>query len=169
MYREIVTKAVVGKGKIFNNNEVVVNTSHAPSKVLGCWIINHYFLSSFNNNGVLAKGKYDLHIWYGINEDTDTFIHKQTVDYVEDFSLKIKNGETISENNEFVSRCSKYPTCTSLNLNEDGSISVKIEKELNLDIVGETKLKVQVTSSDDGWSNNDDIDNINVDYLNIGK
>ena len=41
VYSEIVTRAVVGKGKIFNNNEVVVNTNNVPSKVLGCWIINH--------------------------------------------------------------------------------------------------------------------------------
>ena len=43
MYREIVTKAVVGKGKISNNSEIVINTSNVASKVLGCWIINHNF------------------------------------------------------------------------------------------------------------------------------
>ena len=166
MYREIVTKAVVGKGRLFNNNEALVSVSNTPSKVLGCWIINHYYVSGFENNKAVARGRYDLHIWYGFNEDSDTVVHKQTIDYVEEFSLKMKNGETLTEENELVARCVKYPTCNSLSLNEDGTISVKIEKELSLDIIGETKLRVQVTSSEEDWQNSEDIDSIDVNYLN---
>jgi spore coat protein E len=165
MYREIVTKAVVGKGKIANDGEVIVNTSNSISKVLGCWVINHYYVSSFDNGKVLAKGKYDVHVWYGYNKDSETAIHKQTVDYNEEFSLNIKQGQEISENNEFIVKCSKYPTCNSLVLNLDGSISVKIEKELLLDIIGEAKLRVQISTDEECC---DDINNIDVDYLNRG-
>ena len=164
MYREIVTKAVVGKGVINNDGEVVINPNNSVSKVLGCWIINHYFISSFDNGKVFAKGRYDIHVWYGFNNDTETIIHKQTVDYNEEFSLNIKNGEEIDESKEYVIKCVKYPTCNGLSLNDDGSVSVKIEKELNLDVIGETKLRVQI-SDDDCWGN-DDISNINVNYLN---
>ena len=166
MYREIVTKAVVGKGRLFNNNEVVIKTNNVPSKVLGCWIINHYYVSSFENEKAIAKGKYDLHIWYGFNDDTDTIVHKQTIDYIEEFSLKMKNRETLKEDNDLVARCVKYPSCSSLNLNEDGTISVKVEKELNLDVIGEAKLRVQVTGNEEEWVNNDDLDDIDVNYLN---
>ena len=165
MFREIVTKAVVGKGKIENNSEVLVNTNNVASKVLGCWVINHYFVSNFNNGKVFAKGRYDIHIWYGISGDTDTVVHKQTVDYFEEFNLFIKNDQTINENNEFVIRCVKYPTCNSLELNSDGTLSVKIEKELKLDIIGEAKLKVQIDDSNN-WVENDDLNSINVNYLN---
>lgn len=167
MYREIVTKAVVGKGRISNNNEAIVVPLNKPSKVLGCWIINHYCVCSYENDGAVAKGKYDLHIWYGFDNDRDTIIHKQTVEYIETFILKMKNNEFLSEENDLLIKCLKYPTCTSLNLKDDGSISVSIEKELVLDVIGETTLKVQVGGlNDDEWVNNDDIDNINVDYLN---
>lgn len=166
MYREIVTKAVVGKGKISNNNEAVVTAANSPSKVLGCWIINHYFVSSFEDGKVFAKGRYDLHIWYGYENDTDTLVHKQTIDYIEEFSLKMKSGENVDETKEFAVRCLKYPTCNSLNLNDNGTISVKIEKELALDVIGETKLKVQLSSTgEDEWLS-DDLDSINVNYLN---
>ena len=39
-YREIVTKAVVSKGKklFTSTNTVTVNN---PSTILGCWVINH--------------------------------------------------------------------------------------------------------------------------------
>ena len=168
MYREIVTKAVVGKGKISNNSEIVINTSNVASKVLGCWIINHYFVSSYEDNKVLVRGKYDLHIWYGYNKDSDTFIHKQTVEYVEEFPLKMKNGETLNADNELVTKCNKYPTCNSLVLNSAGTINVKVEKELVLDVIGEAKLKVQIdNSSCDEWiDNNEEINKIDTNYLN---
>ena len=42
-YREIVTKAVLGKGKkVFTHNHFV-NTLENPTNVLGCWVINHNF------------------------------------------------------------------------------------------------------------------------------
>ena len=166
MYREIVTKAVIGKGKIANNGEVILTPVNSVSKVLGCWIINHYYVSSYENEKVFAKGRYDVHVWYGYNNDTETVVHKQTVDYVEEFVMNIKNNEEINENNEYIVKCIKYPTCSSLNLNDDGTISVRVDKELNLDVIGETKLKVQISSSEDDWSNCDDINNINVNYLN---
>ena len=165
MYREIVTKAVVGKGKISNSSEVIVSPINSASKVLGCWIINHYFVSNFDNGKVFVKGRYDVHVWYGFNDDTDTVVHKQTVDYYEEFSLNVKNGVGINENNEFTIRCLKYPTCSGLSLNSDGTVSVKVEKELSLDIIGEAKLKVQISESDD-WSSDEEINSINVNYLN---
>lgn len=165
MYREIVTKAVVGKGKISNTSTVIVSPSNNVSKILGCWVINHYYVNSFENGKVFAKGRYDIHLWYGYNNDSDTLIHKQTIDYVEEFNVKMKNNEVINEINEFLIRSVKYPSCNGLTLNDDGMVSIKVEKELTLDVIGDAKLKVQVSDSVDF---NDDIDNINVDYLSKG-
>ena len=163
MYREIVTKAVVGKGKITNVNTVNVVVSNTVSKVLGCWVINHYFVHSFENGKVYARGKYDLHLWYGFNNDGDTAIHKQTIDYIEEFPLRMKDGEVANENNEFIIKSVKYPTCNGLTLNDDGGIEVKVEKELSLDVVGNAKLRVQVSDIENVY---DDLDDINVNYLN---
>lgn len=164
MYREIVTKAVIGKGKIEDSGDIVIKVDNNISKVLGCWVINHYYVSSFENNKPIVKGRYDLHIWYGFNNDTDTSIHKQTIDYVHEFNVTVKDGEEISDNNELSVNCVKYPTCGGLSLNDDGNIIVKVEKELSLDVIGETKLKVQISNSSDEWGN--DLNSINVDYLN---
>jgi len=163
MYREIVTKAVVGKGKIANVSTVAITPSNQISKVLGCWIINHYFVNNYEEGKVFAKGRYDVHLWYGYNSDSDTLVHKQTVDYIEEFPVKMKNNETVNQNNEFLIRSIKYPTCNGLTLNEDGTVSVKIEKELTLDVIGDAKLRVQVSDMEDV---SDDIDSINVNYLN---
>ena len=47
--REIVTRAVVAKGKkIFRVCEIV-NPSNAAYSILGCWVINHVLVSGDNH------------------------------------------------------------------------------------------------------------------------
>ena len=41
-YKEIVTKAIIGKGKKFFKNNYSVEAKEATN-VLGCWVINHKF------------------------------------------------------------------------------------------------------------------------------
>ena len=38
-YREIVTKAVIAKGKKLFTTENKVNVENSPSTILGCWVI----------------------------------------------------------------------------------------------------------------------------------
>ena len=40
-YKEIITKAVIGKGKKYFKNKYSVKSEVVPSTILGCWIINH--------------------------------------------------------------------------------------------------------------------------------
>ena len=47
-FKEIVTKAIIGKGKKFFKNNYSVEAKEATN-VLGCWVINHNF------NGVRNK------------------------------------------------------------------------------------------------------------------
>ena len=40
-YREIVTKAVIAKGKKLFTTQSSVHVDNHPSTILGCWVINH--------------------------------------------------------------------------------------------------------------------------------
>ena len=42
-YKEIVTKAIVGKGKKHFLNNYSITADNIPTTVLGCWVINHKF------------------------------------------------------------------------------------------------------------------------------
>ena len=42
-YREIITKAVVAKGRKFTKSNHTIKPLHNPSSILGCWIINHTY------------------------------------------------------------------------------------------------------------------------------
>lgn len=40
-FKEIVTKAIIGKGKKYYKNSYTIETENEPTTVLGCWVINH--------------------------------------------------------------------------------------------------------------------------------
>ena len=49
LYKEIVTKAVIGKGKKYYKNSYTITTDNEPTTVLGCWVINHVLVSGDNH------------------------------------------------------------------------------------------------------------------------
>jgi CO dehydrogenase/acetyl-CoA synthase epsilon subunit len=60
--REIVTRAVVAKGKkVFNLTEQV-KTHEKPYSILGCWIINNEFEASKVDNIVKLDGEFEITI-----------------------------------------------------------------------------------------------------------
>jgi spore coat protein E len=48
-YKEIVTKAVIGKGKKSFNDVYTITPEIAPTTVLGCWVINHLLVVGDNH------------------------------------------------------------------------------------------------------------------------
>ena len=166
-YREIVTKAVVGKGKKKDSKEFTFKVEKNISKALGCWIINHEFIPVLKEDKTFIKGSYDINVWYAYDDDTKTDIYKVTQEYEEEIVLKMKQGEIIKPSSELKAFCLKYPTCTNLSARE-GNIILTVEKDFSLDVIGETKLKIQVSKlEEDEWSLDDEIDSsVNVNYIN---
>ena len=81
-YKEIVTKAVVSKGKkLFTTTKRVKVTN--PSTILGCWVINHNFNGTKSNDKIVIDGSYDVNIWYSFDNDTKTDVIKETNTYHE--------------------------------------------------------------------------------------
>ena len=48
-YKEIVTKAVLGKGKKTFTHKHFIDVGKIPTNVLGCWVINHLLVFGDNN------------------------------------------------------------------------------------------------------------------------
>lgn len=159
MLKEIVTKAVVSKGKIVDSNEIELEVGENANKAIGCWVINHNYLSLVENNKVYASGYYDIHIWYALNDSNDTTILKKTIEYKQEFSMD--NNSFDRENSEYKMYCIEYPNCTNLQL-VDNKFVVTIKKGLAVDVVGESKLLVQVS---DNAIKEEDL-GINPNYMN---
>lgn len=48
LFKEIVTKAVIGKGKKLFKDNYSLEVENAPTTILGCWVINHVLVSGDN-------------------------------------------------------------------------------------------------------------------------
>ena len=173
LYREIVTKAVIGKGKKDYKNKYTINTDNIVNTVLGCWIINNKFEGSEENDKIVINGSYDVNIWYSYDNDTKTTVITKPISYKEVVSVNLKN-KADTEVKDIIVRSLKQPTC--INAKENGkSINIEIEKELGVEVVGDAKVKIAVEEDDDSWDvldeeYNDDIDkeinnSVKEDYI----
>ena len=162
-YREIVTKAVIGKGKKKYTNTYEINVEHTPTTVLGCWIINHNFEAHEQNDKIVISGSFDANIWYSYDNDTLTTVTSKKITYHEEEKLAVDTKDVV--NKDIIIRSLKQPTCISAK-SEGNTIKLDIEKELGIEVVGDTKVKISSVEDDDTWEELDsEIDNINPDYI----
>lgn len=154
LYKEIVTKAVIGKGKKHYKNTYTINTDNVPDTVLGCWIINHKFEGVQENNKIVINGSFDVNLWYSYNNDTKTTVITKTINYKEVVSVNEKEKPD-TDIKDIIVRSLKQPTCISAK-ESDKSINIEIEKELGVEIVGDTKVKIAIEEDEDAWDILDD-------------
>ncbi len=152
--REIVTKAVVGKGKKTFVTTDVIAPEIMPTTILGAWIINHNFSGRKNGDKVGITGSYDVNIWYSCMNDSKTEVVKKSVQYNENVTVPKKNDVSLSDE-EVVIRSLKQPTCTRAEI-IDGKIEFTVEKELGIELVGDTKVKISYEEEEDPWDDIED-------------
>lgn len=166
-YKEIVTKAVIGKGKKTSKNTFQVQTEEIPNTILGCWVINHRFDGSNNDNVVTVTGSFDVNIWYSYDNDTKTTVSTKRINYEEEMQIRLKETSSLS-NTDIIIRSIKQPTVSDVSI-KDGKVELVIEKELGAELVGDSKFKVVTDDTEDDWEEIDDMvenSEINENYIN---
>ena len=166
-YKEIVTKAVIGKGKKKYHNTYQISTEQTPTTSLGCWIINHNFSAQESDGKILINGSFDANIWYSYDNDTKTTVVSKKITYTEEEKLTVENKNIV--NKDIIVRSLKQPTCISAK-EEGNSINIEIEKELGLEIIGDTKVKISSVDEEETWDLLDseaeeEIDKVNPNYI----
>ena len=151
-YKEIVTKAVIGKGKKKYHNTYQISTEQTPTTILGCWIINHNFSAHESDGKILINGSFDANIWYSYDNDTKTTVVSKKITYTEEEKLTVENKNIV--NKDIIVRSLKQPTCISAK-EEGNSINIEIEKELGLEIIGDTKVKISSVDEEETWDSLD--------------
>ena len=165
-YKEIVTKAVVSKGKknFITTRQVDINQ---VSTILGCWVINHHFQGNRKGNDIIIDGSYDVNIWYSYDDDTKTDVFKDTNHYQE--VIHMREVEDIT-GEEIIVRSLKQPNCVKAEI-EEGKIVYTIEKELGIELVGDIKVKIEANEGEEDWEeivedSSSQIDNdVKEDYI----
>ena len=178
-FKEIVTKAVIGKGKKYFKNNYVLTTENVPTTVLGCWVINHKFKGYKSGEKVGVDGSYDVNIWYSYDNDSKTTVVNKKIDYNDLFNVKVKENADLSSDTDIIVRTLKQPNCVGVNIDADGNINFNIEKELGVEIAGETKMKIAIEDDEEPWDDiEDEIDdsvmeeidnNVKEDYIEEEK
>jgi spore coat protein E len=150
--RQIITKAVTGKGRKFSQATHSVSPPGNISNILGCWIINHTYDARRVGDVVEVAGSYDINMWYSHNQNTKTEVHSETVNYVEQVPLSYFDSNTREGTVEVSAVATQPPNCIEAKIAGDGSALVRVEREFYVEMVGETKVWVVVGSgSEDIW------------------
>lgn len=143
--REIITKAVCGKGRKFSTVAHTVTPPHRPTSILGAWVINHQFEAVRSGDGVEVIGSYDINIWYSYNKNSQTDVAKETVSYVENVPLSYVDPKHRASTEEVSADATQEPNCIEANVSANGqSVIVRVEREFSVEMVAETKVCVAV-------------------------
>ncbi len=163
-YKEIVTKAVVGKGKKQFKNTYTVTADNEPTTILGCWVINHMFKGYKAGDKIGVDGSFDINIWYSYDGDSKTAVINQKIDYNDLFNVKVRENADLSGDTDIIVRSLNGPTCSDVNIKDGNVVSFNINKELGVEIVGETKMKIAVEEDEEPWD--EIIDEVDEETLN---
>lgn len=167
-YKEIVTKAVIGKGKKTKKEDCVIETNEKIDNVLGCWVINHNFRGSVVNNSIIVSGSYDVNIWYSYLNNTKTNVMIKKFSYEYPMNVNIKENASLTKDSEIIVRTLSQPSVIDVNV-LDNKIKLTIEKQLGVEVIGDTTVRVSVEDSFDDYEEIDEdiMDEVDVtdDYL----
>ena len=172
-YREIITKAVVAKGRKFTQSNHTICPENQPTSILGCWIINHKYEAKKVGNKVEICGTYDINVWYSYNENTRTEVVTERVGYTDVIKLRHRDPDCF-EDQEVVARVLQQPNCCEAVISPSGrKIIVHVEREFLVEVIGETKVCVAVypgkcKDEEDDWGLNvedDEFEDLNPNFL----
>jgi spore coat protein E len=152
--REIITKAVCGKGRKFSTITHTVTPPQHPTSILGAWIINHQYEAVRSGDGIEVVGSYDINIWFSYNKNSQTDVAKETVSYVELVPLSYVDPRHRASTEEVTAEATQEPNCVEATIGGNGSsVQIRVEREFAVEMVAETKVHVLVDPTafeDDG-------------------
>lgn len=174
--REIIVKAVVAKGRKYIQSNHSIRPAHAPTSILGAWIINHAYEAKKIGKTVEIHGHYDINCWYSCNDNTKTDVATDRVHYKEVIKLKYKDDNTI-EDKEVIAQVLQQPNCAEAVISPNGNkILVTAEYEFLVEVIGETKIVVCLCQDDDhdedDWDldvDDEEFEELNPDFLVAGE
>lgn len=170
--RELIAKAVCGKGHKFFQTTHTILPSHTPSTILGCWIINNSFQAEKVGDAIEISGTYDVNLWYSYSDNTQTEVTKEKVSYSETVPLTFFDHNCRGDL-EIHARAVEQPKCVKAEISGGGSVTVRVEMEFAVEVIGETKVCVLVCDGgcedkmfiDDFDDNSDEFDDFDDDDI----
>ncbi|KKB71769.1 MULTISPECIES: outer spore coat protein CotE [Bacillus] len=173
-YREIITKAVVAKGRKFTQSTHTISPSQKPTSILGGWIINHKYDAEKVGKTVEIEGTYDINVWYSYADNTKTEVVTERVSYVDVIKLRYRDKNYLDDEHEVIAKVLQQPNCLEVTISPNGNkVVVQAEREFLSEVVGETKVVVEVNSEwtesdeEEAWEEelDEELEEINQEFL----
>jgi hypothetical protein len=99
---------------------------------------------------VLVNGAYDINIWYSYDNNTKTNVLVKRFNYQDVMNVKIKENGELTNTSEIIVRALNQPSVTDVKV--DGkNIKLSVHKEMGVEVVGDTKVKVSVEDDFDDY------------------
>lgn len=168
-YKEIVTKAVIGKGKKTIKENREINLGDRLDNVLGCWVINHTFSGNILDGVAVVSGNYDVNIWYSYDNNTKTNVIIKSFTYQDPMKVRLKENSKINNNSEIIVRSLNQPSVSDVDV-ENGVIRLTVDKQMGVEVIGDTMVRVSVEDEMDDYEEiEDEVETeqieVNDDYL----
>ena len=142
--REIVTKAVIGKGKRkFEMSVRMPQVSSPVGRVLGTFITNHRMDAKQSDDLIEVTGVCDLHVWYAHEHDAESEIVRLTVTYGDLIELTESLRPHLLETDEIAAEELIAPHPIDVWL-DAGVVVVEMAFEVGVEVIGETKMRVAI-------------------------
>lgn len=109
--------------------------------------MSHVFNGEKDGDYVVITGNFDVNIWYSSDNNTNTGVLKDKVDYKEKIKIKM-SGDNYDGNDEIIVRSLVQPTCSKAEI-IDGKINYSIDQELSAEIVGDAKIRVGINDEEE--------------------
>lgn len=143
--REIITKAVCGKGRKFSTSTHTFTPPHRPTNILGAWVINTKYEAVKTASGVEINGTYDIDVWYAYGNNSNTEVVKEHVSFTDNVPLYYLDPKSRLSSSEVYAETITEPNCIEANISSNGeNIVVRVEREFAVEIIAETKVSVAV-------------------------
>lgn len=158
-YREVVANAVCGRGSKYSQTTYTVRPTNRPSTIGGCWVMNHTCDADLVGDYVEVHGRFDVNVWYSYNSNSETAVAKDTVSYVEQIALRDLDTTADRDSRKVDVRIIQAPNCLDATVTGNGSeILVRVEKEIGVEVTGQTKLLVVTCELADEKKDEDFVD-----------
>ena len=162
-YKEIITKAVKSKCKKRFSNNFSLTIEDEPNTILGCWIINHQFRGINNGENVTVNGSFDINVWYSYGQNKKTGVYASTFSYTDLLNCNLD----IEPSDEIMVKALKQPTVSNVKI-EGNQVIIDVEKELGVEVIGESIVKIDASLDPDDYVellDDNEIEAVNSEYL----
>ena len=143
--RQIVTRAVIAKGKKRTESKEKLKPANSPSNILGCWVINHHYSAKKHGKYVEVQGKFDVNVWYSYQNQSKTGVHSETINYKDRIKLHYRDKDDVRESNDVQVKVLQHPNCIEATIASSGDcFDALIEREFLVEVIGETTVVISV-------------------------